>query len=100
MKYHAHSQHYATDNPERAHDSGCHRKARPIFVIDAAGRIVGGYWVELTDDAKRELYTAERNRKKEPVDIEIVWPAGWLRHDDGRGYAAIEMDAWKARRAA
>lgn len=93
MKYKEFSQHYSTDNAEYSTDAGCHRKMRPMFRITPEGHIVGGYWIELDDEAKKALYTDERNRNKEPVDPSIiVYAPSDHQLPDGRWATAVEIE--------
>ena len=90
--YAAHSQHANTSNPEYSTDAGCHRKARPIFVIGPQGRILRGYWVALDDEEKQRMYSEKFVQP--PLDPqEIIWPAPEYPVDpDGRGVSWMEWE--------
>ena len=108
-RYRETSQHANTDSGY-ASDGAHYPKLRLRFwyedqycngvFVQTVMRLQTGGVVPVTDPASMFHQGAYTGIPIEQSGIQIVWPAGWLRHDDGRGYAVLEMDAWTARRAA
>lgn len=104
MKYHAHSQHYATDNPEQY--AGTTHKMRPMVLIDpvtgmacflvraATREVVRGVTWEEFDP--KQLYEESRRQKREPVDpSEIVTRYPLDAHGHGPSWMECEPAAYQ-----